>query len=109
MRPDGTSGNDRDLINYLSDQLSQIKVKKTPHEFQFQTSEYSVHLVFKVQNEWKFYLRSVTCALGFVIWTVQEVWAGAVSPGGESASNPLSNNRTKKTNVKCTIKLIINR
>ena len=37
--------------NYLSDQLSQIKVKKTPPEFQFQTSEYDVHLVFKVQNE----------------------------------------------------------
>ena len=53
------------------------------------------------QKGGKFYLTSVTCALGFVIWTVQEVWAGAVSPGGESASNPLSN---KKTNFKCTKK-----
>ena len=53
------------------------------------------------QKGGKFYLTSVTCALGFVILTVQEVWAGAVSPGGESASNPLSN---KKTNFKRTKK-----
>ena len=59
------------------------------------------------QKGGKFYLTSVTCALGFVIWTVQEVWAGAVSPGGESVSNPLSN---KKTNFKPkNNQLIINR